>query len=973
MSTVATPEPTSTTYPLSPFQRAALTYQRRPQVLTVELSAAPDSLGQRAEAAVSASPELTATLHSVPGLRIPRQSPNPPASQSLPGGGWLLTAGSLHVRAEPCASGTRLTIASDAIVADARSLGLLLDRIVDSSFLAAPVNFFKVAAGHAAMAQEGQLDQEKRYWQPVTCVEDVRAALGSAHGSSAGRVTVSRSIDAPLTAQLAEFAKAQNVNVSDVLYLGLHLLLNRVCPDGAVLGRLVDARELMGFESVSGPFTQVVPDMADIERAETSLALLARQVERLSRHEEMAGGAALTEESPAPTVIFDPETDWILPSGWRLVDAFEARSGALMLRGRRQRTGLCLIADACENEDPGPLRTILHAWAEIVTAVARNPHSPWKTLKLGIGLDPDASAGVPLASTDRSAAQDVCARVYELAAQDPHAPAVRYGTEIRTRRALLCRIGDLSEAFGRLDPGAVVAVLADPEPDLLAGWLAALWQGAVFLPLSTTEPRQRIEQAIRDSGASVVLAGTDAQTFTAPIGCRVVFGREVGTTLRIPGPPRPAGQDHPAYLMRTSGSTGTPKLVSIGRTSLNNYLRWVDEEILSDGAELPALSSPIFDASLKQLLGPQYARRVTWLLRADRADTAQVHAELAAHDRPVSLNCVPSYWAELIEAGRTSETHLPLRRLLLGGEAVSEALLRRTAREYPAAEIWNLYGPTETTATATAGRLLPGEPVHAGTAVAGAFVTVADTEGRVLPDGMRGEVWIAGPGRASAYLGSVDQSCFASLRLGELLVPAYRTGDFGRLDERGRLYLDGRLDRQLKVRGWRIEPAEIEHVAASAPGVTSATVVLDDRKEQAQLRLFYLGEADEAAVIEVLHSLMPTPIIPASVTRIDRFPRTDTGKIDHRQLLASMAERVEASPEDYDLLELEIATIWRHVLGTWPATDEEFFSAGGHSLQLARLVNQLRALGHRSLSLRQVVRSPTVNSIAALIRAAEAS
>ena len=353
-----------------------------------------------------------------------------------------------------------------------------------------------------------------------------------------------------------------------------------------------------------------------------------------------------------------------------------------------------------------------------------------------------------------------------------------------------------------------------------------------FLALLPAEPRQRLERAIAESKACAVLVGDGAPILSAPARCRVIRFRDVEKRLRDTGPPVPTDLEQRAYVLRTSGSSGAPKLVAVSRGSLNNYLRWVAENLLvEEGSDLPVVSSPIFDASFKQLLGPQYAGRLTWLLDSDPADTAHVYAELAAVDTPLSLNCTPTYWAELLNIGVNAGQHIPLRKLLLGGEPIGGALLQRTAEEYPDTEIWNLYGPTETTATATIGRITPGEPIHVGKAIAGATVTVADRHGRPLPHGMRGEVWISGPGVANGYLGGVDQEAFGKLRVGERTIPAYRSGDAGRIDEHGRLRLCGRLDTQLKLRGWRIEPQEIERVAETTPGVVSAKLVLDTRTD----------------------------------------------------------------------------------------------------------------------------------------------
>ena len=955
------------TYPLSPLQRAALAYAERPLTARLEAPFPPDILVQCAEEALREHPELTAGLRRGRAMRIPCHGPSDTRLESLSSGGSRLVAGSLSLTAEPSGAGTHLTIDTDALFADVGTIESLCESIAGGSSDDGSINFFDVVADHAAMLEEGELDQEKAYWQSIPQGGDPRPALGAGPGTARYRTSARVPVDGPL---LAEFASAHRVRLEDVLYLSLYLLLDRVCPQTTSLGRLIDARELLGLEGVSGLCSQVIVDAPEIDPEAPATVLLAEQSIRLRTHAEMAGGPALTEDSYPPTVIFDPRTRWRLPDGWRLAEAFEGRSGALILRGAWDGDDLTLVANTCDGTKAENLLTMLAAWADIVAAVVREPDTPWGSLSIGTtGKAGRLGADLPTL-TDRAAAEDICVRVYDHVAVDPETVAVHRGEQVLTRRALLGRIGVLVAAIRPLELGAVVAVLADPEPDLIAAWLAVLWQGAAFLPLSPTEPRQRIEQAISMSAASTVLVGDDAPTFSVPTQCRVVRFRDLDTTPRDPGPPAPTVPDQIAYLLRTSGSTGTPKLVAVSRGSLNNYLRWVVESLLSgNGSNMPVVSSPIFDASFKQLLGPPYAGRSTWLLESDHADSDQAYAELTASSVPFCLNCTPSYWAEFLNIGG-GERRLPLRKVFLGGEPVSEALVRRTMDIYPDTEIWNFYGPTETTATATAGRLAPGEPIHVGTAIAGAAVIVADYYGRPLPCGLQGEVWIAGPGLAKGYLGTVDQTSFCRLRVGDRTIRAYRSGDTGRIDECGRLRIGPRIDNQLKLRGWRIEPQEIERIAETTPRVIGARLVLDTREGTPQMRLFVLGDVGEAAIFKVLRDWLPTAMVPATVTRVARFPRTATGKLDHEALLDTATTRPEATPDDYEPLQLEIATIWRDIVGQgWPRVDEDFFNAGGHSLLLARLVNQLRARGHNNISLSQVVRNPTVNSIAAIILA----
>lgn len=958
---------------LSPFQRAALCFPRRTISCTVAVRGqSAQELLAAVRRALAGHRELTAALRTVRGLRLPRQVPIEPMISDLPGAGWRLTAGSLGVSAHPSDGGIRLTVEIDALFGDACSVQCLLASIAGTATADPEADFFVVAADHAAMAQEGELDQEKRYWQQLRDrpAGDARAALGAARGPSGSRSSARLRLDDETTARLDALAGSHVAALPDLLYLGLTLLLHRVAPDGMALGRLTDTRAILGMEGISGAFTQVLIDFADIGTDSTPLSALGAQNERLAKHAAMAGGAALLDDSAPPTVLFDPCTAWSLPAGWRLLDTFVGVSGMLTLRGRRDEAGLELIADACEGEDPDSLRSVLSTWAVILDGLSRQPTMACRDLPLRSAAELSALARDLTRCLDRPPAPDLCDRIRAFAGEDPAAVAVRDGEALITREILLGKIGVLTARFAPLEPGDVVAVLAEAGADLLCAWLAVWWRGAILLPLSPAEPRARIEQALQSSDARAVLVQDGAPGFSPPDRCRVIPLDLAEASATDPGAPVPGAPGQLGYLMRTSGSTGEPKLVGVTRRSLNNYLAWAAWDFLLDDEELPSLSNPLFDASFKQLLGPLYAGRATWLLRAERSDVGGVYAELAAAGTLFSLNCVPGYWSELIDAGGPGAVPLPLRRLLLGGEPVSEALLQRTAERYPNTEIWNLYGPTETTATATAGRLVPGEQVHVGTAVAGAAVMIADTSGQCLPAGVRGHVWIAGPGLGQGYLGAAEAGGFGALRFGETVIPAYNSGDIGYLDGAGRLHLAGRLDDQVKINGWRIEFEEVERAAARIPGVADALAVLDDRRDTPQLRLFVMAETDTGSISEGLRRVLPGPMLPASVTSVARFPLTVTGKRDRRALLTLVPPRAEASPSDYDPAQLIVATAWREVLGGgWPHPDEEFFDAGGHSLLLARLVNRLRAHGHASLSLRKVMHLPTVALIAELIQA----
>jgi non-ribosomal peptide synthetase component F/aryl carrier-like protein len=952
--------PVEVTYPASPFQRAALAYPSRPVALIVDTPLKPELLVQRAVQVLGEAPELTVALRAAQASLVPRQVPCAVESARVQDGSWELRAGCLSMRVRSHGGGARLSIDTDGVSADATALESFCHHLAGERALPAGPSFLAVATEHTDMLHEGELDQEKAYWRAVVMATDPCPALGCAPGTEVARNWAERRIP---SARLSAFAAECGVNPGEVAYLALRCLLDRVCEGAPTLGILFDTRDLMSLQGVGGLLTQVLPDGDVIDPDMTARALLRRQVERRSKHAEMAGAPALAERESLPTLVFDPRADWQLPPQWHLVEAFEGRSGALTLRLLRQGEDLVLVAQECDGCGQERLDGLLAAWAVVLDALVSDPGAPWRSLRLADPHDPPPPKV-------RAEAEDIVDRLARFARESASDVAVRQGGRVMSRAGLMERVFDLAGAIGPLQDDAVVAVLAGPQPDLLAAWLAVLWRGAAFLPLLPSEPSQRIEHALASSRASVLLLASGSPPQNVPPGCQVVRMDDIAPGFGRPVPAAAVRAGQTGYLLRTSGTSGVPKLVQIRRDSLNNYLRWVAEEVLADDCEMPVVSSPIFDASFKQILGPVYAGRSTWLLEADPVDAMQAHAELCKARCPLVLNCTPTYWAELLDTSLQGGPELPLRQLLLGGEQISDTLRQRTVTAFPRAEIWNLYGPTETTATATFGRLEPGEPVHAGKPLAGAVVTVADRYARALPRGMRGEVWISGPGVGKGYLGAEDAGPFTGLKLGDATWPSYRTGDSGHVDHKGRLCLAGRRDSQLKLRGWRIEPQEIEVVAHGAPGVVNAKVLLDTTGESHRLCLFFTGEAEESAVATALRERLPAAMVPAPVIKLSRFPRTVTGKLDDRALL-DLAAQPPADPAcEYDPLQLEVASLWRGLVGQrWPRLDEDFFSAGGHSLLLARLVNQLRARGH-PLSLRQIVRHPTVNSMVNAIRTA---
>ncbi|MDH6108448.1 non-ribosomal peptide synthetase component F [Kitasatospora sp. MAP12-15] len=875
---------------LSPFQRATLAYpHRRFHAVVERRGAGAGDLLPAVLAALEAMPVLRCALLDRPGAREGRQQPQPSRHQLSPDGrGWRLTAGTLEVSVADLADGARLRleVSGDPLFADRATVGLLLADI--ESRLAGRTgrtgrtgrwgDFFAVAARHRALLDAERLLAPERHGRtPRTqsTPSPALTALGLDGLTARGEgVRVEHRVAGPGADAFARLA--------------LEALLRRLTDDAPPLAELVDIRGLLGpvRQATPGPLTQAVPHVAGPRLEASARSELARRAREAAAGRPSVLRPALAEGSAVPLFLLD-QGELAVPPGWQLLRWSELRAGAVLLRSVADPGGLRLSAESTNARTAVALRTLLAMWAALLTDMVAHPDRPLQLLSVLPSSELDSLA--TQLTTLREPAEDLCTRLARLADQDPAAPALRDGRQTLSRSDLLGRVGALAHELGGGAAGQVVAVLARPGAGLLAGYLAAMWRGAAFLPLSPDEPPAELAEAIRRSGATVLFAGPDAPHVAVP-GRTAIVALDGGAAAQDPGRPTPVPARAAACLLRTPGASGGPEFVRIPRAGLDNHLRWAAEEILADHPPFPVLASALCDASLKQLLGPLYAGGATWVPTARPHERAAMVAELSTATGPLVLNCLPSYWSELLHEAEAQAPPLALSgvaRLLLGGEAPGRALLQRTRQALPAAQIWNLYGPTEATGTASMGLLLPGQETHVGHGVAGAHVVVADALGNPLPPGVHGEVWLTGPGLSPGYLHpAADGAAFAELRLGQARVSAYRSGDLGVIGRSGQLQLDGRLDTRLEVSGRWIEPAGIEQLTEGLKGVRDALVVTDDRGREGVLRVFVVGEAEPTRVLGQLRQLLPAPLTPASVTVLAAFPRLASGKVDRAALLA---------------------------------------------------------------------------------------
>ncbi|MFI0487359.1 non-ribosomal peptide synthase/polyketide synthase [Actinomadura sp. 9N215] len=541
-----------------------------------------------------------------------------------------------------------------------------------------------------------------------------------------------------------------------------------------------------------------------------------------------------------------------------------------------------------------------------------------------------------------------------------------------------------------IGPESVVAVFTVPGCDLIVCMLAAWKIRAAYLPLTTATPTQRLAFQLDDSRADVVLTQHRLRNRlpgAVKAETRLLILDDPGTVAALdecePTSPRFAVHpDDAAYLIYTSGSTGTPKAVTVTHRGLANH-----NEAMSTrfglGTDTRALQafSPGFDAAAEEIF-PVLARGGTLHVLPDGwPDPAQLAVHIL-ESRPTLLHMPAGYWASWVGAATPTPEQLPLvRAAKIGGERPLPAQIR-TWYEAVGVPLWNVYGPTETTITVTTDLLPPDLPENIapsiGTPLPHTTTHVLDEHLRGVPAGVPGELFIGGPQLARGYhrRPALTAERFVPDPVANDGSRLYRTGDLALWSSEGRLHYLGRIDDQIKIRGHRVEPGEIESVLASHPQVRAAAVVVREDAGEARLAAFLVpSDADHPPGAEELRAFMrsrlPDPVVPASVTQLPRLPMTTSGKTDRHALSADETYRPAAVLRfvpPATATEQAIADVWRQVLKIERVgAHDDFFELGGHSLTAMQIVSRIRERFRVTLAIADLFNAPTVAELAVLV------
>ncbi|WP_244928105.1 amino acid adenylation domain-containing protein [Nocardioides sp. W7] len=522
-------------------------------------------------------------------------------------------------------------------------------------------------------------------------------------------------------------------------------------------------------------------------------------------------------------------------------------------------------------------------------------------------------------------------------------------------------------------PRRHVGVALPRSLDLFAAISAAHRVGAAYVPIDPETPEQRVTDLVADAGAVVVLTPELLAAHRA---------EDVAPdSAHRPLPGGPPALDDPAYVLFTSGSTGRPKGVVVTHRAIDNRLRWMQDRYPVGGGDTVLHKTPTtFDVSVWELFWPlQVGARIVVAEPGGHRDPRYL-ADLIVDERVDVLHFVPSMLRAFLDDD-TSVRRLAghprrVRHLVCSGEALTHDLVVRSGAAFGVTPA-NLYGPTEAAVDVTAWETsVDDEVVPIGRPTPGTRCYVLDEDDAPVPVGVVGHLHLAGVQLAEGYAGRPDLTAEVfgpdPFHPGERM---YRTGDLARWRSDGALLYEGRRDQQVKIRGQRVEPGEVEAALALDPGVLSATALAVTVGDDVRLEAFVVprpgARLDTDALREATRTRLPAYLVPSVVHEIAELPLGGSGKVDRRALEA-LRPSPTATPRTSvpgDLVEQHVVACLSDLLGLPAGLDDDVFTLGAHSLLVLRLVARLEPLVGVPLRLADVFAAPTARSLAALVRA----
>ncbi|WP_240360579.1 non-ribosomal peptide synthetase [Pyxidicoccus caerfyrddinensis] len=804
-----------------------------------------------------------------------------------------------------------------------------------------------------------------------------------------------------LSRQLEALGQEHNATLFMVLLAAWQTLLHRYSgQDDIVVGSPIAGRNRAETEGLIGFFVNTlalrtrfsVEDsfVSLLERVrETTLGAYAHQEVPFEKLVEVLQPERNLSRPPLFQVMFVlqnlPDDELRLP-GLKLSTLEAENSTAkfeLTLAMTNTAQGLAgLLEYNTDLFNPSTAARLVEHFRTLLGAIATRPHQSLSALPLMSGTEQrrllrdwsTTASDYPRESTLPEVFAQVVARF-------PENIAVELGSSRLTYRQLDERSNQLAHHLRGLGVGADsrVALAVERSLELMVSLLAILKAGGAYVPLDPSYPRERLAGMLEDT-APQALVTTRALLPRLPAhGLATVVLEDAALASEPTHSPSPAAlPDSLAYVDFTSGSTGRPK--GVGTTHRNVLRTLLGADFARFGPEETLLQlAPIsFDASTLEIWGA-LLHGARLVVMPPQTPSLEDLGQVLRDARVTTLWLTAGLFAQVVEGNL--DVLRPVKQLLAGGDVVPAPHVRRVLEELRI-PVTNGYGPTETTVFAACFRMTDPAQVDAsvpiGRPIGGTRLYVLDAQGRPVPEGIIGELFVGGDGLARGYIGQPALTAERFIPDAFSGVPGarlYRTGDLVRWLEDGTLDFIGRADAQVKLRGFRIELGEVRAVLASHPEVQEAVVLAREDRPGDKRLVGYVAapeSLDLAALRDFLKQRLPEYMVPSALVRLDALPLTPNGKVDRKALPVPDASATTAGQyvAPRTPAEEQLAALWADVLGLpRVGAEDNFFDLGGHSLLAARMVSRLQKAVRARVSLATLFQHPTVAALAAVLDA----
>ena len=903
------------------------------------------------------------------------------------------------------------------IVSDGWSMGILIGEVgalyqafqqgEASPLEELPIQYADYAVWQRKYLAGGVMHAEVGYWKErlkgaavLELPADHPRPAAPSHRGGLERVALERE----LSEGLRRLSRREGATLFMVLMAGFKALLMRYSgEEDVVVGTVVANRTRREVEGLIGFFVNTLALRTDLS-GNPSI------VESIRREREVALGAYGRQEAPFEKLVeeINPQRDLsrsplfqvmmalqnmrqeeLSPGGLNAIRAGEETRSAKfdltldLMEGEEGIGGVVEYSqDLYERET---IERLARHYERVLKEMVRDPEQRIREIELMSGSEREQVL-VAWNETARAYPRDRTTHEMfeEQARRRPDAVAVVYEEQEVSYGELNRRANRLAHYLRRLGvgPEALVGICIDNCVETVVGFLGILKAGGAYLPLDPSCPAERLRLMLKDGEPLVIVTQERflgvLPEFSGEIIC-LDRDRLLAEGESEENPPLQVRGENLAYVIYTSGSTGRPKGICITHRAINRLVINTDYVSLDSSSRVGQAANSSFDAVTFEIWGALLAGGTVIVIKKEEALSV---AELGRQLQLLKINTLFVTTALFNEMARlVPESLSNLETLMFGGEAVEPRWVGEVLEKGSPERLLHVYGPTESTTFATwhevdqvekAARSVP-----IGRPIANTEVYLLDGGVEPAPPGVTGEIYLGGDGLARGYLGRPDHTA-------ERFVPhpfregggrLYRTGDLGRRDADGSIGFLGRVDWQVKLRGYRIELKEIEAVLSEHRSVKQCIVVAgDDQGRGKRLLAYVVGEAEVTAMLLKRHlrERLPEYMAPEAILVLEEMPLTANGKIDRRRLPAPADARQSMEGSlvyPRDLLEFKLLQVWESVLGVHPiGVKDNFFDLGGHSLLALRLMAGIRSAVGRELPLSALFQGGTIESMAAILR-----